>query len=117
MLEEVLGKAADAVHGALGVHLISLDGMPVASSPDPGGDPIDVVAASWADLVKKISAANEETDWEPPEELIMTCPSFKLLFRSITPEYALLAVLERAGSLGRARYELIKAAHTLRDEL
>ena len=32
MLEEVLGKAADAVHGALGVHLIALDGEQIVAT-------------------------------------------------------------------------------------
>lgn len=117
MLEEILGRAAEAVHGAVGVHLIALDGMPVASSPGGGGEPVDVVAAAYADLSKKVADANRDAGWEPSEELIVSSPSAKVLLRTITSEYAVLAVLEPAGSLGRARYELIKAADALRDEL
>ena len=35
----------------------------------------------------------------------------------VTPEYYILLVIQPNGNYGRARYELVRAKHALRDEL
>lgn len=119
MLEEPLKKAASAVEGMVSLHLIAMDGMMVASTTRDGGAeiPLDLVAASQADIFKKAAAANREAQWNEPLEMMITSGSYVIVLRSLGPEYGLLAVLRPDGSLGRARFELLKAAEALRDEL
>jgi predicted regulator of Ras-like GTPase activity (Roadblock/LC7/MglB family) len=119
MLEEPLKNAAAAVEGAVSVHLIAMDGMTVASVTRDGAAevPLDLVAASYADVCKKVASAHREAEWTSPVELMVTAESFSVLFRTVGPEYGLLAILRPDGSLGRARFELLKAADALRDEL
>ena len=117
MLDDALKQAAAAAEGIDGVFLVAMDGMEVARSGDPGDFPLEIVAASYADIMRKLEAAGHEAEFDPPEEMMVTTRGRKLIFRSVTPEYGLLAVLSPRGILGRARFELVKAARALRPEL
>ena len=117
MLESTLRRATDAVPGARGIFLMGTDGVPVAGAGGGGDLEMDVVTASYADLLRRIGEANREIRLDAPTELVVGCPGVKLVYRSVTPEYGLLAVLEPDGSVGRARYELLKASLALRPEL
>jgi hypothetical protein len=48
---------------------------------------------------------------------MVTSAGKKLIFRAVTPDYGLLAVLGQDGLTGRARYELLRAAVELEPEL
>lgn len=117
MLEQTLERAAGTVEGIRGIWLIAMDGVPVAGTGDPGDLPLEFIQASWADLLKKAGNANREAELDPPTELVMTCPTAKLVMRAVTGEYGLIAVLAPDGNLGRTRYELLKAGVELRPEL
>ncbi|MBD3869371.1 MAG: roadblock/LC7 domain-containing protein [Acidobacteria bacterium] len=117
MLNDVLKQAAAAVQGVDGVFLVAMDGMEVARSGDPGDFPLEFMAASYADIMRKLEAAGKEVDFESPAELMVTTSGRKLIFRAVTPEYGLLAVVAPGGITGKARYELGKAARLLRPEL
>ena len=117
MLSDALKQAAAAAEGIDGVFLIAMDGMEVARSGDPGDFPLEFMAASYADIMRKLAAAGKEVDFEAPAELVVTTSGRKLIFRAITAEYGLLAVIAPGGLTGRARYELGKAARILQPEL
>lgn len=117
LLNEALRKATIASAGMEGVYLIAMDGMEVARSGDPGEFPLEFMAASYADLVKKLIAGAREAGQSDPLELVVTSAGKKLIFRTVTPEYGLLAVLGEAGLTGRGRYELLRAALALEPEL
>ena len=117
MLHEALEQVAAAAQGIDGVYLIAMDGMEVARSGDPGDFPLEFMAASYADIMRKLEAAGKEADIEAPTELLVTTAGRKLIFRTVTAEYGLLAVVAPGGISGRVRYELIKAARLLRPEL
>lgn len=117
MLEQTLERAAGMVEGIRGIWLIAMDGVPVAGTGDPEDLPLELIQATWADLLKKAGTANREAEMEPPTELLMTCPNLRLVMRAVTDEYGLLAVLAPDGNLGRTRYELLKAGIELRPEL
>ena len=117
MINDALQQAAAADDGIDGVFLVAMDGMEVARSGDPGDFPLEFMAASYADIMRKLEAVGKEADFDLPAELMVTGSGRNLIFRTVTPEYGLLAVVAPGGILGRVRYELGKAARILRPEL
>jgi len=116
-LERTLEAVVDAVSGARTAALIALDGMPVATAGDTGDLSLDVLAASYADLVRRAARCAQDCGMAGADDLVVSGPGGTVVVRAITPDYALLAVLAAGGSLGRARYELHKAALALHGEL
>ena len=117
MLEEIIGRAVGLVRGVRAVYLIGMDGVPVAGVGDLDGLPMEVITASFPGIVKKLQHLNAEADLEPPTEIMMTCPSARLVLRRVTDDYGLIALLGPEGHLGHARYELLKASMEVRGEL
>lgn len=117
MFEGVLDRAARACAGVRAVVLVGMDGVPVAAAGPSGGQAGDVVAVTYADLARRAARASADAEHGGVEEMALCCDDARVLFRAITPEYALLAVLDPGTALGRARHELLKAALDLRPEL
>ncbi len=117
MLNDTLKEAAASVAGIDGVFLVGMDGMEVARSGDPGDFPLEFMAVSYAGIMRKLEAAGKEAAFEPPSELVVTTAERKLIFRMVTADYGLLAVVGPGGITGRVRWELMRAARTLRPEL
>jgi predicted regulator of Ras-like GTPase activity (Roadblock/LC7/MglB family) len=117
MFDETLAKVKAAVAGARAVLLVGMDGMIVAGDGETGDLPWDLVVASYADLFRRIGSIHREAGIDDPAELVVTTPAATLVLRAVTPEYALLMVLAPGGSLGRARFELRKAASQVQPEL
>jgi predicted regulator of Ras-like GTPase activity (Roadblock/LC7/MglB family) len=117
VLNEALERATVTSAGIEGVFLIAMDGMEVARSGDPGDFPLEFFAATYADLMKKLISSSREADEATPRELMVVSDGKKLIFRAVTPDYGLLAILDRDGLTGRARYELLRAAEALEPEL
>ena len=61
--------------------------------------------------------ASEEIDTGALDEVLVSMGRHAFVLHTVTDEYLLLAVLVRGGSLGRARFELRRAAGLLHDEL
>ena len=117
MLDEVLEGLVEVVGGTRVALVVGTDGVIVASAGESAGPGWDLVAACWADLERRARLANTETGLGEPAELVMTSSEATVAMRLVTREYALLLVLGAGGSLGRARYELRKAAAKVRPEL
>lgn len=117
MLDEALARVHEIVEGARTVALVALDGVVVASEGEREDPDLDVVAASYPDLFRKVAAAHAEAGLPPPTELIVRGVDATVVLRAVDSDYALLAVLGERGSLGRARFELAKAAAAVRPEV
>lgn len=117
MLDEALASLVETVGGARVALLVGMDGVIVSSAGESSGPGWDLVAACWTDLERRARLANAETGLGEPVELIMTSDQGVVLLRLVTREYGLLVVLAPGGSLGRARFELRKAASRVRPEL
>jgi len=117
VLDETLAGVAAAVEGARAVLLVGMDGMVVAGKGEDDDLPWDLVVASYADLVRRVGSVHREAGIGSPAELVVTASDATLVFRVVTPEYALLAVLPPGGSLGRTRFELRRAASRILPEL
>ncbi|MBZ5637914.1 MAG: hypothetical protein LAO51_04060 [Acidobacteriia bacterium] len=117
MLDETLAALLTSVQGARAALLIGSDGIIVAGDGGGGDLPWDLVVASYADLLRRVGLVNREAGIEEPTELVVNAPSVTLVIRRVTPEYGLLMALAPCGSLGRARFELRKAASRIQPEL
>ena len=117
MFDEALAKVLHQLEGSPCVLLTGSDGMLVASAVTKDGPAPDVVAASLADLFRKAGLAHRESGFAPPKELTSCGSSTQSVSRAVTPEYLLVAVIDRIGSLGRTRFELKMAAAALEPEL
>jgi len=119
MLDAVMERIRESVEGVDAVFVVGMDGMIVTGKPSPATAPWDWIAASYTEIVRKLGAAHAEAGVAAPEELVVNGDGGPaLVVRRVTEEYALLLALRpEAGSLGRARFELRKAASALAPEL
>jgi predicted regulator of Ras-like GTPase activity (Roadblock/LC7/MglB family) len=117
MFNEVLNGVLTGIEGARCVLLSGRDGVVVASAVSPDGPAPDVVAASLADLFRRVAAAHRDAGFDPPTEFTSGGPSGQAAMRAVTGQYLLVAIVDGTGSLGRARFELRKAAAALEPEL
>ena len=117
MFDEVLRDTLDRIEGARCVLLAGVDGMIVAAAVSEGGPAPDAVAASLVDLFRKASVAHRDAGLTPPAEFTSGGAKEQAALRQVTDEYVLVAVLDGVQGLGRARFELRKAAATIHPEL
>jgi predicted regulator of Ras-like GTPase activity (Roadblock/LC7/MglB family) len=116
VFKEVLQGIRDRVEGALAVSLIGLDGIAIASINDDGV-PIDVMGAEFGSFIKSIRVSNTDLDTGEVEQFSLVTEKYITFLSAVTPEYFVLLVLRPDGNYGRARFELARAKHLLRDEL
>ena len=62
-------------------------------------------------------ATNTELDTGDVLQFTLVTEKYITFLSEVTPEYYILLVLQPDGNYGRARFELSKAKHLLRDEL
>jgi predicted regulator of Ras-like GTPase activity (Roadblock/LC7/MglB family) len=117
VLDETLATLLETVREARAALLVGMDGIVVAGEGRAGDLPWDLVVASYTDLLRRIGAVNREAGIGDPVEMVVTAGDTTLVLRSVTPDYGLLVALPAGGSLGRARFELRKAAGRIRPEL
>ena len=114
---ERLQKVIQSVEGAKAVAVIGRDGIAVerlALSDEPN---LDLATAQFTDIAKKLQIANQELEAGALREMIQRTERYLVVLTTITPEYFLMMILTEDGSLGRARFELRKAAAALYEEL
>ncbi len=114
---ERLHRILQSVEGARAVAVIGRDGIAVerlAATQEPN---LDLATAQFTDIAKKLQVANQELEAGELHEMIQRTDRYLIVLHSITPEYFLLLILSAGGSLGKARFELRKAAADLYSEL
>jgi predicted regulator of Ras-like GTPase activity (Roadblock/LC7/MglB family) len=116
MIERSLRAVRRDVAGVQAVMLVDGQGMLVAAV---GGQrsTLDVVAASYTDLVRRAAGANREADLEDTDEMIVTGGFGAVVYQGVTGEYGLLALLTPRALVGQARFALRHAAAALVPEL
>ena len=116
MFKRVLQAILDHVEGALAVSLIGLDGIAVESIKSDGV-PLDVMGAEFGGFVKSVRLSNTDLDTGDVLQFALVTEKYITFLSAITEEYYVLLVMKPDGNYGRARFELAKAKHLLRDEL
>jgi predicted regulator of Ras-like GTPase activity (Roadblock/LC7/MglB family) len=116
VFKDVLADLRLRVDGAQAVSLIGLDGIAVETIND-GGVPLEILGAEFGGFVKSIRSANTELNTGDVLQFALVTEKYITFLSEVTPEYYILLVLSPDGNYGRARFELAKAKHLLRDEL
>ncbi|HYU26223.1 MAG TPA: hypothetical protein VEO74_13535 [Thermoanaerobaculia bacterium] len=116
MFKRVLEGIRDRVDGALAVSLIGLDGIAVESIKSDDV-PLDVMGAEFGGFVKSVRLSNTDLNAGDVLQFALVTEKYITFLSAITPEYYVLLVMRPDGNYGRARFELAKAKHLLRDEL
>lgn len=116
MFRDVLAGVRERVEGAVAVSLIGLDGIAVETINDDN-IPLDVLGAEFGGFIKSIRLSNTELNTGEVLQFALVTEKFITFLSAVTPEYFILLVLRPDGNYGRARFELAKAKHLLRDEL
>jgi predicted regulator of Ras-like GTPase activity (Roadblock/LC7/MglB family) len=112
---DVLAGIRDRVDGAIACSLIGLDGIAIDSINDERV-PLDVLGAEFGGFIKSIRP-NAELDTGEVLQFSLVTEKYVTFLSAVTEEYFVLLVLRPDGNYGRARFELAKAKHLLRDEL
>ena len=115
MFRQVLAGVKERVEGALAVSLIGLDGIAVETINDQQV-PLDVFGAEFGGFVKSVRPNTELNTGEVLQFALVT-EKYITFLSAVTSEYFVLLVMRPDGNYGRARFELAKAKHLLRDEL
>jgi len=116
VFKDVLAGIRDRVQGAMAVSLIGLDGIAIETIQ--GGDvQLEVLGAEFGGFIKSIQGANTELNTGDVLQFSLVTEKYITFLSEVTPEYYILLVLKPDGNYGRARFELSKAKHLLRDEL
>lgn len=116
MFKDVLAGLRERVDGAIAVSLIGLDGIAVDTINEQKV-PLEILGAEFGSFVKSIRSANTELNTGDVLQFSLVTEKYITFLSEVTPEYYILLVLRPDGNYGRARHELAKAKHLLRDEL
>ena len=116
MFKDVLRSIGDHVDGTLAVSLIGLDGIAV-ETVSYDSVPLDAMGAEFGGFVKSVRLSNTDLDTGDVLQFALVTEKYITFLSAVTPEYYVLLVLRPDGNYGRARFELAKAKHLLRDEL
>jgi predicted regulator of Ras-like GTPase activity (Roadblock/LC7/MglB family) len=116
VFKQVLQGIRDRVEGTLAVSLIGLDGIAVESIKSDSV-PLDAMGAEFGGFVKSVRLSNTDLDTGDVLQFALVTEKYITFLSAITPEYYVLLVMRPDGNYGRARFELEKAKHLLRDEL
>ncbi len=115
MFKQILQGICDRVEGAVAVSLIGLDGIAIESI-NTDGVPLDVLGAEFGGFIKSIRP-NAELNTGEVLQFALVAEKYITFLSAVTQEYFVLLVMRPEGNYGRARFELAKAKHLLRDEL
>jgi len=116
MFKKVLEGIRDRVEGTLAVSLIGLDGIAIDAIRSDSV-PLEIMGAEFGGFVKAVRLSNTDLDTGDVLQFALVTENYICFLSAVTPEYFVLLVMAPDGNYGRARFELAKAKHLLRDEL
>ena len=114
--KEVLEKMGSRLDGVLGAVVIGDDGIIVERHvADPAFD-AELAGVEYVGSCKDIRRATESLESGEVEEVSVVTEKTRILLRNISPGYYLILIMGPGGSLGKGRYELMKASYELAPE-
>jgi predicted regulator of Ras-like GTPase activity (Roadblock/LC7/MglB family) len=116
VFKKVLQGIRDRVEGTLAVSLIGLDGIAIESIRTDSV-PLEIMGAEFGGFIKAVRLSNTDLDTGDVLQFSLITEKYITFLSAVTPEYFVLLVMKPDGNYGRARFELAKAKHLLRDEL
>jgi predicted regulator of Ras-like GTPase activity (Roadblock/LC7/MglB family) len=116
VFRQVLEQIRDRVDGTLAVSLIGLDGISI-EVVNRDSVPLDTMGAEFGGFIKSIRVANTELNTGDVLQFSLVTEKYIAFLSAVTHDYYVLLVMKPDGNFGRARFELSRARHVLRDEL
>jgi predicted regulator of Ras-like GTPase activity (Roadblock/LC7/MglB family) len=116
VFKDVLRSIAEHVEGTLAVSLIGLDGIAV-ETVSYDSVPLEAMGAEFGGFIKSVRVTSTELDTGDVLQFSLVTEKYIAFLSAVTSEYYVLLVLRPDGNYGRARFELARAKHLLRDEL
>ncbi len=116
-LAESLDAVRAHVAGARVALLVCTDGVVVARSSDSAPIADELLAASFADLLRRADASSRDSDLGPTHELSIGSPQGQVVVRTVGAEYAVVVLLTPDALVGHARHELKLAADRIAPEI
>lgn len=116
MFRSVLEAIRDRVDGTLAVTLIGLDGIPIETI-NRDSVPLETMGAEFGGFIKTIRASNTDLSTGDVLQFSLVTEKYIAFLSAVTGDYYILLVMRPDGNYGRARFELARARHSLRDEL
>jgi len=114
---ERLSTVSGRIEGAIALSLVDQDGMPVESvSLAPGVD-LEAVAAELVAQVRAIASQQQELSVGEVRQVTIAGEKTTFVVSSLGSGYYLLLLLRPEASLGRARFELKRAALLFESDL
>ena len=118
MLDDILKNVVDSLRGIRSMVLVDRDGMLVSMAGDAGDGSLELLAASYTDIARKLASIHGEAGLDCPREMVAVMGSAgAVLYHQVTPDYGVIVLLDPDATLGRVRFELRKAANRLLDEV
>lgn len=116
MFKRVLEQIREHVDGTLAVSLIGLDGIAIESIK-ASNVPMEAMGAELGGFIKSVRVSDTEFNTGDVQQVSLVTDRYIAFLSAITEEYFVLLILAADGNYGRARFELARAKHLLRDEL
>jgi predicted regulator of Ras-like GTPase activity (Roadblock/LC7/MglB family) len=113
---DTLERICVRVEGALGAVVIAEDGIVVERhAVDPGID-IELAGVELVGAAREVRRATAAVDAGELDEMVVANVRRLSLLRQVGPGYYLLLLMSPSGPVGRARYEVRRAAYDLAAE-
>lgn len=107
----------DRIPGARAASLVAADGIPVETVNRDGDFDLEALAAELLTQVRAIADEQRDLAVGEVDQYSVSTERLTILIGRLQAGYYLLLVLERAGSYGRARFELRRARLLFEDDL
>ena len=119
VLREILQQSS-----GIGIALVGSDGIPIlqiasetGEGENPLGDDIGTAAVEFARILLEIHKASDALNAGSMSETVIHMTRFQLVFRQVDDDIFLVLALPPAGIAGKARYQIQRNLHALREEL
>lgn len=114
--KDALERICARVEGALGAVLIAEDGIVVERhAVDPAVD-VELASVELVGAVREVRRATAAVEAGELDEMVVANAGRLSLLRNVGPGYYLLLLMAPSGPVGRARYEVRRAAYDLSAE-
>ncbi len=117
MFLERLNDLSGRIEGALAISLVAGDGIPIESVSATADLDLESAAAELVSLARAIGKEQRELSVGEIRQFTVAGDRMTFLLSRVGPDCWLMAALRPDSSLGRARFELRRAALLFEDDL
>jgi predicted regulator of Ras-like GTPase activity (Roadblock/LC7/MglB family) len=117
MLDDVVQEMARRAPGFRGAAVVGMDGVPLVRLGTPGGPDLDLCAAEYSALLRKLQSMASHAAGGGLRGVLTLLDGCTVLVERVTDDYFLLLAVAPDEPIGRGRYELHRAAAALEPEL